>query len=117
MKHIIFLLSALFTFSFVSAQKPSKITETTFFVNGVCNDCKGRIERAARYEKGVKQATWDKQSGQLSVIFRNDKTSQEKIEHAIANAGYDTENVKAPTAAYDKLPDCCSYRRDDLEKH
>lgn len=117
MKHIIFFLAALLTVSFATAQKNSTISETTFFVDGVCNDCKGRIERAARYEKGVKQATWDKQSGQLTVVFKTEKTTQAKIEAAVANAGYDTENVKASETAYNKLPHCCSYRREDLEKH
>ena len=35
----------------------------------------------------------------------------EKIEQKIASVGYDTPDYKANDAAYDKLDDCCKYRK------
>ncbi len=113
---IIIILSGLLSSSLI-AQKQDKLSTVKFEVQGVCDDCKGRIERAARYEKGVKVAEWDKKSGIITVTFRTGKTDQARLEKAIASAGYDTENVTADEASYAKLPHCCSYRRDDLEKH
>jgi Cu(I)/Ag(I) efflux system membrane fusion protein len=34
-----------------------------------------------------------------------------KVETAIAKVGHDAGSVKASTAAYNKLPGCCKYRK------
>ena len=36
-----------------------------------------------------------------------DKTSPEEIKEAISKLGYDADEVKADSAAYNKLPSCC----------
>jgi hypothetical protein len=36
-----------------------------------------------------------------------DRTNLDNIKTAIANAGYDAEEIKAAKDAYDKLPACC----------
>ncbi|MEY4336862.1 MAG: hypothetical protein RLZZ45_1781, partial [Bacteroidota bacterium] len=36
-----------------------------------------------------------------------DRTNLENIKAAIANTGYDAEDVKAAPDAYNKLPKCC----------
>ncbi len=92
-----------------------KIMTVEFTVDGVCDMCEKRIEKAALV-KGVKLAEWNKETRIIKVIFSTKKTNQETIEKAIAAVGYDTENFKADDEDYNNLPDCCSYRG-DLETH
>ncbi len=73
--------------------------------------CKARIEKACK-KAGTTSGVWDQKTHQLTVTFDSNQTSTEKIEKAIANAGYDTENNKATEKAYSKLPDCCKYDRE-----
>lgn len=73
----------------------------------ICNDCKERIEGALSYEKGVKSSHLDVKTKVVTVYYKKDKTSPDKIKKAIANAGYDADEVKANKKAYDKLPACC----------
>jgi periplasmic mercuric ion binding protein len=101
------ILGFIIAFS-INAQN-KKITEQTIKVVGICGDCKERIEAASDI-KGVKSAIWNMETNELKVIFRNDKTSIEKIKQAIASAGYDAEDVKCNMEAYNKLPKCCQYK-------
>jgi len=100
----------------VKAQKSTVKTETIEFqVSGVCGMCKERIENAALI-KGVKLAEWNNETGMIKVIFNPQKTNKATIQKAIADAGHDTENVKADDKAYSEIPKCCKYR-DGIEKH
>ena len=119
MKTQINLLIPLF-FLFISGSVPAQsnnknVDTTDFKVEGVCNMCKARIENASLI-KGVKFSEWNKDSKLLTVIYRVDKVSQDEIEKAVAEAGHDTEKVKADKKTYDKLPNCCAYR-DGIESH
>jgi copper chaperone CopZ len=92
-----------------------KIAQDTFKVEGVCKMCKERIENAALV-KGVKFAEWDQNTSNLVVAYKTSKVSLEDIHKAIAEAGHDTDLIKAEPAAYQKLPACCAYN-DGVEKH
>lgn len=92
-----------------------KIDTTEFRVEGVCNMCKTRIENAALI-KGVKFTEWDKETKIITVIYRTDKVNKTDLEKAVAEAGHDTEDIKAKDNAYDKLPNCCAYR-DGVQTH
>jgi copper chaperone CopZ len=85
------------------------IEEVTFTVKGNCGLCKKRIEEALEI-KGVKTASWDTKSKMVTVVFNNKKTTIEKLHKAVAAAGHDTEQEKAPQSVYKNLPDCCLYR-------
>lgn len=99
----------------VTTSKPN-IKQDTIHVDGNCNMCKERIENAALIS-GVKKATWDKHSHSLIVIYDSSKTSTDKIEQAVAKAGHDTKNYKAPDETYKRLPKCCAYREEDAHVH
>ena len=114
---IILLTTLLFmTAQHVSAQKNIKSIEIEFKVEGVCEMCKERIEEAAIYTKGVKYASWDKNSRIIKLVYNGKKTDEETIHQAIAKAGHDTEKVQAREEDYLKIPDCCRYR-DGVETH
>ncbi|MCX6256868.1 MAG: efflux RND transporter periplasmic adaptor subunit [Bacteroidia bacterium] len=87
------------------------IQHTTFSVSGLCDMCKDRIEKAARSVKGVSTAVWDVQTKKIDVGYNVMKTSVDSIKKAIANAGHDTEEMKAEDKVYNSLPECCRYRK------
>ena len=93
----------------------SKVKTESFEVDGVCGMCKDRIENAALI-KGVKLATWDKETQMLKVVYKPRKISIQKIHEAVAEAGHETKKAKANMDAYNKLPDCCKYK-DGAVKH
>lgn len=79
-------------------------------VYGVCDMCKGRIEKIAKKVPGVTYAHWDADAQTLLVQFLRTRTNPNKIQESIAAGGHDTEKVKAEDAVYEALPDCCHYR-------
>jgi mercuric ion binding protein len=112
MKKII--LIAVLTFLGFSAQaqtKKNKNLKYTTEVNGNCEQCKKRIEKAAFSVPGVKTASWDVGTHQLTVIMNEEKSSANDLKKAIAKAGHDTDEVKATQTDYDNLHHCCKYER------
>ena len=81
-----------------------------FSVNGSCDMCKERIEKAAMSVNGVQSAHWDKEKKMVHLQFNPNKTSEDAISKAIAKAGHDTDKYKADDSVYNQLPGCCKYR-------
>lgn len=100
------LLIAISLASFSSAQE---IKTETIAVSGVCGMCKARIEKAAK-SAGAETADWNTETKILTVTFNSISADAAKIQKAIAAAGHDTRDFKAPDKAYNKLPACCKYR-------
>lgn len=80
-------------------------------VNGNCDMCKAKIEKAAKSVSGVSKAEWNKDTKVMTLEFDSDKTTGQDVENAIAAVGYDTQSKKASDASYGKLPGCCKYDR------
>lgn len=79
-------------------------------VEGNCEMCKQRIEKAALSVNGVSSATWNATDKRLHLNFASGKTDLNAISKAIAKVGHDTEKDKADKKVYDALPGCCKYR-------
>lgn len=92
----------------------NKNAKATVEVDGVCNMCKERIEKAAIKAKGVKVANWDVNTHELKLIFDERKTTLKSIQQSVAESGHDTKEVKATDAAYHSLHTCCLYRDDTV---
>ena len=92
-------------------EKKNKNAKYTFEVNGKCEQCKKRIEKAAYSVSGVKSAAWDVETHQLSLIVNEEKTTVLEVKKVIANVGHDTDDVKATKEVYDNLNACCQYDR------
>jgi len=88
-----------------------KMEHQTIKVSGNCDQCKTRIETAAKSVSGVSSADWSSETKMLHLQFDGAKTSLDAIQKVIAIAGHDTENYKASDAAYKALPECCKYRK------
>jgi Cu(I)/Ag(I) efflux system membrane fusion protein len=91
---------------------PATVEEThaTLIVQGNCEMCKSKIEKAAKDQDGVTTAEWNGESKELHLHFDATKTSLEAISKAIAAIGYDTGKDKADDDVYNALPPCCKYR-------
>jgi mercuric ion binding protein len=111
MKNILLLLVAVIGFSAQAQDKKNKNAKYTFEVNGNCDQCKKRIEKAAYSVSGVKMALWNVETRQLTVMLNEEKTSPTEVKNAIAKVGHDTDEVKATDAAYESLHHCCLYER------
>jgi mercuric ion binding protein len=113
MKNLILIAMIVFLgFSAQAQTKKNKNLKYTTEVNGNCEQCKKRIEKAAFSVPGVKTATWDVSSHQLSVILNEEKSSPTDLNKAIAKVGHDTKEVKATDADYENLHTCCKYVRE-----
>lgn len=56
-----------------------------------CESCKAKVEKNIPYEKGVKDLKVDLKAQTVTVTFREDKNTQEKIQKAI-------EKLKIPVS-------------------
>lgn len=92
-----------------------KNKKMTMEVNGKCGMCKERIEKAALNVKGVKFASWDIPSHQLSLIIDERKTDPMKVKTAIVGVGHDTKELKATEEVYAGIHPCCKYREDNTD--
>lgn len=114
---VLSLICLVITATGFAQEKNKKIA---FEVNGKCEMCKMRIEKAALNVTGVKYAIWDIPSHQLSLVVDERKTDPMKVKTALVEAGHDTKELKATEEAYDKIHPCCKYREDnsnDSDKH
>ncbi len=109
-KIIVFLIFSIFITNTSSSQN-KKYKRKTFKVWGNCDMCKSLIENAAESIEGVKYARWNSKKGIIKVKFLTSKTDIDKIQKAIADVGYDTENYKADDDVYNNLHYCCKYER------
>ncbi|OSZ77119.1 hypothetical protein CAP36_11935 [Chitinophagaceae bacterium IBVUCB2] len=106
-KSMILLLIATIAFTATKAQD----TKTdSFKVWGNCGMCKKTIEKAAKGD-GVEKGEWNRETKVFTLVYNPVKTNNEKIQKAIAAAGYDTEKFTGDDKAYEKLPGCCHYDR------
>ena len=91
-----------------------KTKTETFNVSGECGMCKKKIEKAAK-EAGATNAVWSEQTKLLKVSYSVTGTSASAIQQKIAEAGYDTPQYKATEDAYNALPQCCQYARENKQ--
>jgi cation transport ATPase len=98
----------------ITAFSQDKNERATLEVDGVCNMCKERIEKACIKTKGVKSAVWNVKTHELNLIFDARKTDLKTIENNIAAVGHDTKNVIATDEAYNSVHDCCRYREESV---
>ncbi len=112
MKNIVMIAVMLFMGIAAQAQeKKNKNAKYSFEVNGNCEQCKKRIEKAAYSVAGVKSASWDVETHLLTGIINEEKTSIQELKKSVAKAGHDSDTEKATAETYDKLHTCCKYER------
>lgn len=98
-------------FSVSGQENKSKNAKYTTEVNGNCEQCQKRIQKAAYSVSGVKSASWDIETHKLIVMINEQKCSIKDVKKAIAKIGHDTDEVKSTNEDYDNLHHCCKYDR------
>jgi mercuric ion binding protein len=95
----------------LSGGKKNKNATYDIEVNGNCEQCQKRIQKAAYSVKGVKSASWDMDNHMLHLIINEEKCSLLDVKKAVAKIGHDTDEVKATDEVYENLHSCCKYDR------
>jgi copper chaperone CopZ len=90
-----------------NAQQKKAITVKINTPTVQCEKCKKTIEDYLSYEEGITKVVVDFKQKRTTVTYFTDRTNLENIKTAIANTGYDAEDIKAEIDAYNKLPKCC----------
>lgn len=113
MKRFKFLLALLIGVAgTASAQLPPQMTATIKTPTVQCDKCKDRIENYMKHEDGVVKINVDYKKKTTTVTWRTDRTNIENIKTAIANVGYDADDVTAEPDSYKRLPPCCKKPED-----
>ena len=110
-KIILVLLVSLFGMTTQAQEKKNKNAKYDIEVNGHCEKCKSRIEKAALSVKGVKSAVWHSDHQDLHLVLDENKCTVQQVHEAIAAVGHDTDKVKAKDEVYESLHYCCLYDR------
>jgi mercuric ion binding protein len=105
------LLMTVFAFSAQAQEEKNKNAKYSTEVNGNCEQCQKRIQKAAYSVPGVKSASWSIETHQLSLIINEEKCSLMDVKKAVAKVGHDTDSVKSTKEDYDNLHSCCQYER------
>lgn len=111
-KYVLVAVMAMLLITNTYAQTGSKSSTSkteVIKVSGNCGICKERIETAAKVN-GVTQATWDKSTKLLTLVYNPAVIKSDDVQKKIAAVGHDTEKFKADTKTYNSLPGCCKYR-------
>ena len=77
-----------------------------------CDMCKKKIEDVLKRYDGVMTATVNVKKKETTVKYITDRTNEEVIKAAIANAGYDANEIAANPESYKALPKCCKKPED-----
>jgi hypothetical protein len=89
----------------------SNLSFSTFKVSGNCGMCKTRIEKVVNQFKFVEASDWDPETEILTIYYKNESPDTTSILKSIADIGHDNEKFKADDAVYNKLHECCLYRK------
>lgn len=112
MKHLFSVLIVLFTTIAVIAQQKATLTVkiSTTTIQG--QPCKERLEQFLKYEEGVLKAVVDIRKKITTISYNTERTNIENLKTAIANNGFDADDIKANPEVYKKLPTACKKPED-----
>jgi periplasmic mercuric ion binding protein len=72
-----------------------------------CDKCKDQLEFFMSKTEGVTSVKVDLKRKTITVGWLTDRTNKEYIKTAIANLGFDADDIEAEEYAYKRLPQCC----------
>ena len=108
MKRILLLSFAVAGFAAVSFAQVKAVQSAKIKTpNALCEACKIRIESYLRRIDGMTFVDVNYRKGETTVKYLTDRTDIEQIKTAIANLGYDADDVTANEDSYKRLPKTC----------
>ncbi len=113
MKRIFFgaLIGCMFT---IAASAQTKAIQTVKFSTPTvqCDMCKNSIEGYLKRVDGVVTVNVNVRHKETTIKYITDRTNEEALKTAIANAGFDANDIKANPDSYKALPLCCKKPED-----
>ena len=105
-KYLILAFAFTFSVSAFSQTKPllNAVIKTP---NALCQLCKDRIETYLKRYDGIVEVNVNYRKGETTVKYLTDRINIEEIKTAIANDGYDADDVTANPDSYNRLPRSC----------
>ena len=73
----------------------------------LCEKCKDKVEFFISHTEGVSSVKVNIKQKTTTVTWLNDRTTLENIKTAIANLGFDADDIEAEEYAYKRLPKDC----------
>lgn len=120
MKQTILLAFAIGAIVFTSFAQVKRVeTAKIKTPTALCEQCKERIETYLKRYDGVGVVNVNFRTKETTVKYYTDRINIEEIKTAIANAGYDADDVPANPDSYKRLPITCKKPEDGghLKKH
>ncbi len=114
---VIYLLSALFILGISTARgqysQQQKVSGKAVIKTPTvqCDVCKDRVEFFIGREPGVTSIKVNTRQKTTTVTWLNDRTTLENIKVAIANLGFDADDIEAEESAVKRLPKECKLHR------
>jgi len=113
MKKFLFSIIAIAGLSiFSSAQTKALLTAKISTPTVQCDMCKKNIETYLKRYDGIGYINVNVKRKETTVKYLTDRTNIEIIKTAIANAGYDADDIAANPDSYKQLPKCCKKPED-----
>ena len=75
--------------------------------NAACEECKDFLEARLAREEGITSVNVNYTRKTTTVTWITERTNIEEIKAAIANLGFDADEIAADEVAYKRLPKCC----------
>ena len=72
-----------------------------------CDICKSKVETYLKRIDGVRTVSTNINKGETTVKYLTDRTNIEEIKTAIANNGFDADDIPANEDSYKRLPITC----------
>ncbi len=107
MKKIFLLSLAIAGLTAVTSAQVKVIKAKIKTPNALCEACKTRIESYLKRDNGIVFIDVNYRKGETTVKYQPDRTDIEQIKTAIANLGYDADDVAANEESYKRLPKTC----------
>jgi copper chaperone CopZ len=113
MKKILFSALAAVSFSLAASAQTKAVQTVKISTPTVqCGMCKNKIESYLKRYDGVHTIAVNVKKKETTVKYITDRINEEEIKTAIANAGYDANEITANEDSYKKLPKCCKKPED-----
>ena len=113
MRKILLTLFAATVLNSVSfSQTKPVLTAKIKTPNALCEECKTKIESYLKRYDGITFVNVNYRKGETTVKYITDRVNMEEIKNAIANAGFDADELLANPDFYKLLPKCCKKPED-----
>lgn len=109
MKALSLSIAAIFCLATVSFGQNQKVSGKAVIKTPTvqCETCKDRVEFFIAREYGVSSVKVNIKQRTTTVTWLNDRTTLENIRVAIANLGFDADDIEAEESAFKRLPKEC----------